>query len=559
LPDNLSETGKLLLENRYLQTDKNGKKETPEDFFHRVAAAVAGVERDFAGGESARWEERFYELMSSLDFLPNTPTLINAGKEKGQLAACFVLPVEDSLDSIFTTLKNAALLHKSGGGTGFSFSNIRPRGTVIDATGGITSGPLAIISVYNEATEAIKQGGVRRGANMGVLRIDHPDIMDFIKAKSVPGRLANFNLSVAITDEFITKLKYDEQVELKFHGKSFRTVPAKDLFNTLVYHTWLNGEPGILFADRINRYNPTPELGTIEATNPCGEQPLLNYESCVLGSVNLANMTENRAVNWPKLAQTVFAAVRFLDNVLDSNYYPLPQILSITKKTRKIGLGVMGWADLLFQLEIPYDSQKALKLAVKIMKFIQEKAHQASAVLAAERGPFPAFAHSNLKTPRRNATCTTIAPTGSISLLANCSSGIEPVFLLIYKKKIMENKTAYLANPYFEKYLEQKNVKNVREILKRCRERGTIKFDMSLPEEMRRIFVTALDIAPGWHVKMQAAFQRYCDNAVSKTVNLPFDTTVAEVGSLILSAHKLGCKGITAYRFGSRPDQVQFI
>lgn len=557
----ISDNAKLVLEHRYLQRKEDGNLETVAEMFRRVAAAVADAEFQFAAAERDRCEEEFYSLMSSLDFLPNTPTLINAGKPEGQLAACFVLPIEDSLASIFSTLRDAVLIQKSGGGTGFSFSNIRPRGSKIRSTGGTSSGPVSFMAVYDKASEIIKQGGTRSGANMGILRVDHPDILDFINSKRASGVLTNFNLSVALTHEFMAAVEKDDYYLLKFAEKTVGKYRAREVFDQLAQNAWLNGEPGVIFLDRINEDNPTPELGSFEATNPCAEQPLLPYEACNLGSINLSNMVENDRINWEKLAHTVKWAVRFLDDVVEVNKFPLNKIAELVLGNRKIGLGIMGWADVLFQLKIPYNSAEAVKLAEKVMRFINKLAHKTSSELAEVRGSFPNIERSIYKGKKmRNATCTTIAPTGSISLIAGTSAGIEPVFALAYTKNVLEGKQVLIVDPVFEEYVRGYLPRDTAEkIIAAVLEEGSVQNIAVLPAHIRKVFVTAPEIAPEWHVRMQAAFQKYCDNAVSKTVNLPYRTTVEKVKELILLAYRSGCKGLTVYRLGSRKNQVQFV
>lgn len=560
----LSSNALVVLEKRYLRRDENGNIiESPEDMFKRVAKTISEVDLNY-GENSQESYEKFYEIMASLEFLPNSPTLMNAGTSFQQLSACFVLPIEDSMESIFETLKYAALIHKTGGGTGFSFSNLRPYNDVVKTTSGISSGPISFMKVYNAATEAIKQGGRRRGANMGILRIDHPDIIDFIKCKEEEGELANFNISVAITDDFMKKLNNDEEYELinPRTKKVVRKVKAREIFDLIVEHAWLNGEPGVIFIDTINKYNPTPEIGTIESTNPCGEQPLLPYESCNLGSINLGKMVIHRAdtfeIDWQRLKYVTETAVHFLDNVIDANQYPIEKIKEMTLSNRKIGLGVMGWADMLFQLKIPYDSKEALLLAEKVMSFIKKTAVETSQKLAQKRGPFPNFERSIFKneTPRRNATLTTIAPTGSIGIIANASTGIEPVFALAFvRKNILGGEELFEVNPYFKQALIAEGLYS-KELIQEVIEKGSLKNIKGIPESLKRIFVTAMDIPAEMHVRMQAAFQKYVDNAVSKTINLPNSATKEDVAKVYLLAYKLGCKGVTVYRDGSRAAQV---
>jgi ribonucleoside-diphosphate reductase alpha chain len=558
----LSVNAVQVLKKRYLLRNQQGQVvESPDGLFRRVARAVAAAERTAA--ERSRREEEFYRLMTDLDFLPNSPTLMNAGTGVGQLSACFVLPVEDSIPGIFQAVTSMAIVHKSGGGTGFSFSRLRPRGDVVAPTGGLASGPLSFMSIFDVTTSVIRQGGRRRGANMAILRCDHPDILDFIGAKERDGRFSNFNFSVGITDAFMEALERDGSYELRNprDGAVRGSLRAREVFHLMVSQAWRSGDPGIVFLDAINRQNPTPALGPIEATNPCGEQPLLPWESCNLGSINLRHMVREGRLDREKLQRTVSLAVRFLDNVIDVNRWPLPETERATLGNRKIGLGVMGLADALIMMGIPYDSEQALRVADDIAALLEEESHRASAQLAEEREPFPNYPgsvweHRGLRL--RNATTTTIAPTGTISILAGCSSSIEPLFAVSFVRHVIEGTRLFETNPLFEKVARARGFWSD-ELLAEVARRGTLRGLAQIPEDVRRLFVTAFDVTPEWHVRMQAAFQRRCDNAVSKTINFPPEATVEEVDRAFRLAYREGCKGITVYRYGSKREQVLYL
>ena len=569
LPDvTLNANSQVVLRKRYLRKGPEGTPiETPKEMFWRVAASIASMEGNYPSStrKAEDLARTFYAMMTDYDFLPNSPTLMNAGTELGQLAACFVLPVGDSMDEIFDAVKHAALIHKSGGGTGFSFTRLRPKDSRVGSTGGVASGPISFLKIFNTATEQVKQGGTRRGANMGILRVDHPDILEFIRAKEREGDLNNFNLSVALTERFMQAVEKDEEYALVApHTKEvIETLRARDVFELLVRKAWESGDPGIIFIDRINRDNPNPDQGEIESTNPCGEQPLLPYEACNLGSINLARFVRekdgNLEVDWDRLREIVHLSVRFLDNVIDASEYPLERITQTVRRNRKIGLGVMGWADLLYQLGLPYDSRRAIALAEKLMDFLQKESKSASAELAKERGPFPSYETSVYKDqnlgPYRNATTTTIAPTGTLSIIAGCSSGVEPLFALCFVRQVMDGEKLTEANGFFVQALHDAGCYSEK-LMSEVVEKGTVRGMEFLPDDLRRVFVTSMDIEPVWHLKMQAAFQKHTDNAVSKTVNLPNSATQEDIYKIYWMAYEEGCKGVTVYRDGCKSVQV---
>lgn len=563
-----SKNAEVVLRKRYLKRSDDGEiLETPSDMLWRVASTIAEAEEEYDGDTDVVSRE-FFNAMARKEFLPNSPTLMNAGRDLGQLSACFVLPVEDSMESIFTAVKNTALIHKSGGGTGFSFSRIRPENDAVHSTKGVSSGPISFMTVFDTATETVKQGGVRRGANMAVLRVDHPDIEKFINTKRDMKKLTNFNLSVAATDSFMDAVarKVNYSLINPRNGSKTKDLHASDIFDVIVDSAWSSGEPGLIFIDRMNDANPTPNVGRIEATNPCGEQPLLPYEACNLGSINVSVMADRAEdgrfrMNWGRLEKTIRSSVRFLDDVIEVNKYPLPEITEMVNGNRKIGLGIMGFADLLFKLWIPYDSEEALQFAEELMSFVADRARQASVDLAAERKPFPNFSGSTYdqkNLPKmRNATVTTIAPTGSISIIAGCSSGIEPVFALAFVRKNLLDEGDELQEvvPEFARVSRERGFFS-EELIQKIAEKGSCQGIEGIPTDVQRVFATSHDVSPSYHIRMQAAFQKYTDNAVSKTVNLPEHSTRRDVAEVFRLARQLGCKGVTVYRDKSRDKQV---
>lgn len=550
-----------VLNERYLNKDDNGRvNETPEELFERVAKNIAKAEKKLKGDEK-KYSKEFYDVMVEKDFLPNSPTLMNAGTRVQQLAACFVLPVEDSIEDIFETLKKSAVIQQTGGGTGFNFSHLRPRTDIVTSTKGSSSGPVSFMKVFNSLTEAMKEGGKRRGANMGILEVTHPDILEFIACKEKKGELENFNISVGLTEAFMQAVVHDREYELinPRNGEVVNHLSARGVFELLVAKAWSTGEPGIIFLDRIENANPTPKAGQLEATNPCGEQPLLPFEACNLGSINVANFVKNGEIDFPRLKKVIHLAVRFLDDVIEMSDYKLPETQKVVSANRKIGLGVMGFADLLFQLEIGYNTDAAVNIAEKLSSFLQKEARSASEKLGVERGSFPnfkesIFAKSEYKA-MRNATVTTIAPAGTLSMITDCSSGIEPLFGLVYTKHVLDGSEMIYSNRYFENTLKHNSLYS-NELMRLISQVGSIQSLKEIPANIKAVFVVTDDIAPIWHVRMQAAFQKNTDNAVSKTINLPSSASLEDVKQAFQAAYSLGCKGITIYRDSSRDRQV---
>jgi ribonucleoside-diphosphate reductase alpha chain len=562
-PSTLTGHALSVLEKRFLLRDENGQlTEDPAGLFRRVARAIASIDDTYGDFRREESEEVFLDLISSLTFLPNSPTLMNAGTSRGQLAGCFVLPIEDSMESIYGTLRDVALIQKTGGGTGFSFSHLRPRGDYIRSTRGVSSGPVSFMRLYDYSTQVNRLGGTRAGANMGVLRHDHPDILEFVNSKKDLESLSSFNISVMATDEFMQTVQHGGDVPLRFPAaaKSSRSrLNARALFDQIVANAWATGDPGLLFYDRINAANPTPQLGAIEATNPCGEQPLLPYESCNLGSINVARLARSGAIDYDRLAIIVAHAVHFLDNVLDANAYPVDAVRRVTLGNRKIGLGVMGFADLLVELRIPYASEAAVSLAEELMAFIQQRAKLASANLARSRSPFPSFAKSRLASsspsPLRNACVTSIAPTGTISLLADCSSGIEPFFALSYRREVIGSTKTVDVHPALVRFLSSELRGGLEPVVQRVRVTGRLDSTL-VPPQLAALFATAHEIAPEWHIRMQAAFQRHTETSVSKTINLRNEVSPEAIAAAYLLAFETGCKGVTVFRDGCKARQI---
>lgn len=554
----LTDTAETVLARRYYLKDSDGvPTETWEQLCRRVAKAVASVDKESKEYES--FKDDFFRMMYHMDFLPNSPCLMNAGTDLGQLSACFVLPVEDSMDGIFTAIRNGALVHKTGGGTGYSFSRLRSKNASVRSTQGVASGPLSFAAVFDAATETIKQGGKRRGANMGVLRIDHPDIMDFIAAKEDQSKFNNFNFSVAITDAFMDAVEKDSNYELiePSTGAIVAELNGREVFERIIDLAWHNGEPGVLFIDAANRANMTPQLGEFEATNPCGEQWLLPYESCNLGSINLANFVKDGDIEYERLKFTVHTATTFLDNVIDCNRFPIKEIEEMTLKTRKIGLGIMGMHDMLIQLAVPYGSDEGRELCAKVMQFIRDEAEEQSQALAEKKGPFPAYNKKNNKyAPRRNAALTSIQPTGTVSMIADCASGCEPYYSIVMVKHVMDGDRLILVNKYFEAVARREGFYS-EELMKKVADQGSVQGIEEIPEEWQEVFSSAQDIKPEDHIMMQGILQQNgVDSSISKTINLPNSATREEVKLAYIMGYRSGCKGLTVYRDGSRDSQV---
>jgi len=577
----VSDNALVVLKRRYLMKDKEGRIiETPRELFIRVAKFIAEADRNYSADDEQvdATAQSFFDVMAGLEFLPNSPTLMNAGRPLGQLSACFVLPVGDSMEEIFEANKHAALIHKSGGGTGFSFSRLRPRNSIVASTSGVASGPVSFMKVFNASTEAVKQGGTRRGANMAVLRVDHPDILEFISCKDDPYEITNFNISVSITDAFMEAMEKGAKYPL-YNPHTGRThevdgeevfLDAREVFDLIVDHAWRTGEPGVVFIDRMNQSNPTYPSETIEATNPCGEQPLPPYDSCNLGSINLGKFVLSplpndysisdpaAGVDWERFGAVVRTAVHFLDNVIDQNAYPIKAIETQTRKNRRIGLGIMGWADMLVKLGLPYNSEQALELAERVMAFIEAEARNHSSELAKTRGKFPNWEGSIYRQDNiamRNAALTTIAPTGSISIIAGCSSGIEPYYAIAFERNVLDGTRLVEVNPLFEAVARQQEFFS-EQLMKRLAYRRSLAEIEEIPDSVKTVFLTATDISPEDHIRMQSAFQKHCDSSVSKTINFAESTTRADIKQAFELAYRMGCKGVTVYRDKSRPDQV---